>query len=196
MLAVLLTVAIATIIVLILYILILKELLPCISETSLGFTKKKRQTPNNQNQFSDIDKVKPTIQMHPDSGGFKSNNEHIYQNSRQPENLTESKESYEFRNDKRPNDRPYLPTAPIQHNYKTNIGISSNINDDYPRNISKFGNVRLHENPSDRDESYGFEKERGNEIHYRTNLPPLRPPQPHNNAILTKDGGLSSSTVV
>lgn len=194
--AVLLTIAIATIVVLILYILILKELLPCISETTMGFTKKKRQTPNNQIQFSDIDKVKPTIQMHPDSGGFKSNNEHIYQNNRQQENLTESKENYGFRNDTRPNDRSYLPSAPIPQTHKSNIGISSNVNDSYPRNISKYGNVRLHENPSDRDESYGFEKQRGHEIHYRINMPPLRPPQPHNKAILTKDGGLASSTVV
>ena len=196
MLSVLLTIAIATILVLILYILILKELLPCISETILRFTKKKRQTPNNQNQFSDIDIVKPAIQMLPDSGGFKSNNEHIYQNSQQQENLTESKESYGFRNDTRPNDRSYLPSAPIPQTHKSNIGITSNVNDAYPRNISKYGNVRLHENPSDRDESCGFEKQRGHEIHYRTNMPPLRPPQPHNKAILTKDGGFSSSTVV
>ena len=195
MLSVLLTIAIATILVLILYILILKELLPCISETILRFTKKKRQTPNNQNQFSDIDKIKPTIQMFPDSGGFKSNNEHIYQNSRQQENLTESKESYGIRNNKRANDRSYLPSAPIPQTHKSNIGNSSNVNDAYPRNMSKYGNVRLHENPSDRDESYGIEKQRGHEIHYRTNMPPLRPPPPHSKAILAKDGGLSSSMV-
>lgn len=176
-------------VVLLLYISKLKGWLTCISEKIRGFFKKKKQTPNNQNQFSDIDKVKPTIQMHPDSGGFKSNNEYIDQNSRQQEN-------YGFRNDKRPNDRSYLPSAPIPPAHKSNIGISSNVNDAYTGNISKYGNVRLHENPSDRDESYGFEKQRGHEIHNRTNMPPLRPPQPHNQAILTKDVRLSSSTVV
>ena len=139
----------------------------------MGFTKKKRQTPNNQNQFSDIDKVKPTIQMHPDSGGVKS-----------------------FRNDKRPNYRSYLPLATIPQAHKSNIGISSNVTDVFlvmhPKDISKYGNERLHENPSDRDESYGFEKQ-------RTNMPPPRPPPPppppHSKAILAKDGGLSSSMV-
>jgi hypothetical protein len=192
-LAVLLTIAIATIVVLLLYILILKDLLSC---KTLGFTKKKRQTPNNQNQFSDIDKVKPTIQRHPDSGGVKSNNEHIHQNSRQQENLTESKESYGIRNNKRANYSSCPPSAPIPQTQKSNIGNSSNVNDAYPRNISKYGNARLHENPSDRDESYGIEKQRGPAIHNGTNMPPLRPPQPHNKAILTKDGGFSSSTVV
>ena len=146
-LAVLLTIAIATIGVLILYILILKELLSC---KTMGFTKKKRQTPNNQNQFSDIDKVKPTIQMHPQTD-------------------------------------------------KSNIGISSNVTDVFlvmhPKDISKYGNERLHENPSDRDESYGFEKQRGPAIHNCTKRFPPRPPPPHSKAILAKDGGLSSSMV-
>jgi hypothetical protein len=62
-----------------------------LSFKTMRFTKKKRQTPNNQNQFSDIDKVEPTIQMHPDSGGVKS-----------------------FRNDKRPNYRSYIPWVMIK----------------------------------------------------------------------------------
>jgi hypothetical protein len=185
-LAVLLTIAIATIGVLILYILILKELLPCktmgftkkglLSFKTMRFTKKKRQTPNNQNQFSDIDKVEPTIQMHPDSGGVKS-----------------------FRNDKRPNYRSYLPPATIPQAHKSNIDISSNVTDVFlvmhPKDISKYGNERLHENPSDRDESYGFEKQRGPAIHNCTKMLPPRPPPPHSKAILAKDGGLSSSMV-
>jgi hypothetical protein len=116
----------------------------------MRFTKKKRQTPNNQNQFSDIDKVKPTIQMHPQT-------------------------------------------------HKSNIGISSNVTDVFlvmhPKDISKYGNERLHENPSDRDESYGFEKQRGPAIHNCTKMLPPRPPPPHSKAILAKDGGLSSSMV-
>jgi hypothetical protein len=78
---VLLTIAIVTIGLLILKILKLKGLLSCktmrftkkglLSFKTMRFTKMKRQTPNNQNQFSDIDKVKPTIQMHPQT--HKSN---------------------------------------------------------------------------------------------------------------------------
>ena len=133
--------------------------------------------------------------MHPDSGGVKSNNEHIHQNSRQQENLTESKESYGIRNNKRANDRSYLPSAPIPQTHKSNIGNSSNVNDAYPRNISKYGNEGLHENPSDRDESYGFEKQRCPAIHNCTKMLPPRPPPLYSKAILAKDGGLSSSMV-
>jgi hypothetical protein len=79
------------------------------------------------------------------------------------------------------------------------FGISSNVTDVFlvmhPKDISKYGNERLHENPSDRDESYGFEKQRGPAIHNCTNMPPPKPPPPHSKAILAKDGGLSSSMV-